>query len=279
MTIAEALAWGIAQLANLEDPRLEAEILLTNNLQLTTANIIAHGTQIIPPNILDNFKHSIARRLAHEPTAYIVGYQPFMGLDIKVDQRVLIPRPETELLVEKIFTLLPNHLIPYSPIIADIGTGSGCIAISLAKSLPNVKVLAIDLSVDALALAKENAITHGVNVSFFEGYLLSPLKEKVDLIVSNPPYIPTADLAGLEPDVKDWEPISALDGGPDGLDYIRRLINESPAHLNPGGKLMFEFGFGQAEAIKTLFAADNRYSQVEIFNDYAGIPRIVKAGI
>lgn len=278
MTIAEALAFGITRLSNLEDPRLETEILLAHALKIKHSTLITDQLRAIEPLRQTLFEQFIARRLKYEPTAYIVGYQPFLGLDFKVDKRVLIPRPETELLVENALSLISHSSLDICHFsVVDVGTGSGCIAITLAKKLPTAKVIAIDLSVNALALAKENAITHGVNVSFLEGDLLSPLKEKVDLIVSNPPYIPTADLAGLDPDVKDWEPVGALDGGNDGLDYIRRLIKDAPAHLNPGGKLLFEFGFGQAELIKAIFTADNRYSQVEIFNDYAGIPRIAKA--
>lgn len=281
MTIAEALAFGITRLSNLEDPRLETEILLAHALKIKRSTLITDQPRAIEPLRQTLFEQFIARRLKHEPTAYIVGYQPFLGLDFKVDKRVLIPRPETELLVEIIISnpKFTNHL-PYSPLtIVDVGTGSGCIAITLAKKIPTARVIAIDLSSGALALAKENAATLNVKLTFLEGDLLAPLKEKADLIVSNPPYIPTADLADLDPDVKDWEPVGALDGGNDGLDYIRRLIKEAPSHLNPGGKLMFEFGFGQAELIKALFTADKRYSQVEIFNDYAGIPRIAKAVI
>lgn len=280
MTIAEALAFGLALLSNLDDSRLETELLLAHALKINRLTLITKQHSNIEPQQQSLFEQFIARRLKHEPTAYIVGYQPFLGLDFKVDKRVLIPRPETELLVEKALSLI-SHLsfvISHSSIV-DVGTGSGCIAITLAKKIPTASVIAIDLSPSALALAKENSATLNVKLTFLEGDLLAPLKEKVDLIVSNPPYIPTADLAGLDPDVKDWEPVGALDGGNDGLDYIRRLIKDAPSHLNPGGKLMFEFGFGQSELIKALFTADKRYSQVEIFNDYAGIPRIAKAGI
>ncbi|MFA6170352.1 MAG: peptide chain release factor N(5)-glutamine methyltransferase [Candidatus Margulisiibacteriota bacterium] len=286
MTIAEALAFGLARLSNLEDPRLETEILLAHALQQPATTLISRSEQVIAPASLASFKYFIERRLTHEPTAYIVGYQPFLGLDFKVDKRVLIPRPETELLVEIAIRGLDGKNVEHREQnverrIVDVGTGSGCIAITLAKNIPGTKITAIERSPSALRLAKENATNLGMieQVTFLEGDLLSPLKEKVDLIVSNPPYIPTADLAGLDPDVKDWEPIGALDGGNDGLDYIRRLIKEAPDHLNSGGMLLFEFGFGQSEAIKVIFTADNRYSQFELFNDYAGIPRIAKAGI
>lgn len=278
MTIAEALAFGITRLSNLEDPRLETEILLAHALKIKHSTLITDQLRAIEPLRQTLFEQFIARRLKYEPTAYIVGYQPFLGLDFKVDKRVLIPRPETELLVENALSLISHSSLDICHFsVVDVGTGSGCIAITLAKKLPTAKVIAIDLSVNALALAKENAITHGVNVSFLEGDLLSPLKEKVDLIVSNPPYIPTADLAGLDPDVKDWEPVGALDGGNDGLDYIRRLIKDAPAHLNPGGKLMFEFGFGQAATIRQLFSINPNYKDIIIINDYAGIPRICSA--
>jgi len=218
----------------------------------------------------------IKRRLKHEPTAYIIGTQPFLGLDIIVNRSVLIPRPETELLTETAISLVRNaEWGTRNCTLADIGTGSGCIAVALAKSLPLAEVYAIDASNEALKVAKKNAERYKVDsrCHFVKGNLLEPLKEPVDLIVANPPYIPSGEIAKLQPEVRDWEPKQALDGGKDGLDYIRKLLKESPKYLKPNGRLVMEFGFGQAAEIEKLAAAG--FEQREIIRDYAGIPRLL----
>jgi release factor glutamine methyltransferase len=226
------------------------------------------------------------RRLKHEPAAYIAGCQPFMSLDFFVNRSVLIPRPETELLVENAIKTIKNiydspHLNVGNQnlLIADIGTGSGCIAVSLAKYLPNVSVIGIDSSPEVIEMSINNAKRHEVDdrCQFIIGNMLEPLKEKVDIVVSNPPYIPSADIETLQSEVKAWEPRHALDGGPDGLDYIKKLIAESPDRLNPKGVLLFEFGFNQVKKIKELIDGSGRYKEIEIINDYSGKPRILKA--
>jgi release factor glutamine methyltransferase len=274
MNLTEAIDWAVDSLTAgcIEDPRFEAEILLTGALGIKKSELILYQSKIIEDKNLKRYQDLVKRRLKHEPTAYIIGTQPFLGLDIIVNRSVLIPRPETELLAEQALKVASSQL-PVA--IADIGTGSGCIAVTLAKRLPLAEVYGIDTSNDALKVAKKNAETHKVEgrCQFVKGNLLEPLKEKVDLIVANPPYIPSGEISKLQPEVRDWEPRQALDGGKDGLDYIRKLLRESPKYLKPNGRLVMEFGFGQAAEIEKLAAAN--FAKSEIINDYAGIPRLL----
>ncbi|MFH1825928.1 MAG: peptide chain release factor N(5)-glutamine methyltransferase [bacterium] len=251
-------------------PRLEEEILLAHVLGVNRAALYARTDQTLTPEQEKLYQSYIDRYKKHEPIAYIVGFQPFYGLDFEVNSSVLIPRPETEKLVEVALDLQPATA-------ADIGTGSGCITVTLAKHLPGTKVFGVDSSEAALKVAERNAAKHQVqdHCQFLLGNLLEPLKEKVDLIISNPPYIPTADIKTLEPNVKDWEPRQALDGGPDGLDYIRQIIQESPKHLKPGGCLVLEFGFGQDAEIKKI--AGQKFQDIKIIKDNSDIERILLA--
>lgn len=249
-------------------PRLEYEILLCHCFGIKRIDLIAHPEKY---NTQDPcFLKLVERRLKGEPVAYITGIQPFCGLDFFVDRNVLIPRPETELLVELALKSAPGSL-------ADVGTGSGAIAVSLARHLPNAKVIGIDSAPEAIKIAERNAEYHKVEDSchFVEGNLLEPLKDKVDLIVSNPPYIPTADIETLQTEVRDFEPRSALDGGEDGLKYIRRIIRESPRRLKSEGLLMLEFGFGQAPAVREL--TKESFRSVSIFRDYSNLERYLVA--
>jgi len=280
MNRAEAIDWATDRLAakQIEDARLEAEILLVHALGIKKSDLILNQSLNLDSHNFEPFKAWVERRLKHEPTAYITGIQPFMSLDFFVDRSVLIPRPETELLVETVLRITGRE----SQItIADIGTGCGCIAVSLAKHLPNIAVIGIDSSAKAIEVAKKNAEKHKVSgrCNFIAGNMFEALKEKVNFIVTNPPYVPSNDIKALQPEVKDWEPRQALDGGKDGLDLIRKLINEAPKHLLPGGQLCFEFGFGQAEAVKTLVEENKSYRETEIVKDYAKIPRVLKTRI
>ncbi len=252
----------ISQALNLHHPRLEAEILLAHILNLKKIQLYSQPERILSKEELDKFKTLLKRREKHEPIAYIVGYQPFMGLDFIVTPDVLIPRPETELLVETAIKLITDYGLQITSL-ADLGTGSGCIAISLAKKLPNIKIIATDSSKKAIEIAKQNAKKHNVeNQIEFHVVAKFTLPFPVDLIISNPPYIPTADIEKLDPDVKDFEQKQALDGGKDGLDFIRELIQLSPKHL------VFEFGINQGLAIRKL------NPNIEIIKDYSGIERI-----
>lgn len=259
---------------SIESFHLEAEILLAHVLGLKRIDLFSQTDRIVSEEELHRYKSFIQRRLKHEPTAYLTGYQPFLGLDILVDQNVLIPRPETEQMVELAIDLIARFTTHDSQFtVADIGTGSGCIAVALAKHLPTVKVIGIDISAKAIAIAKKNADKQGVTnrCQFVVGNMLEPLKEPVDLIIANPPYIPTNDLAGLEPEVKDYEPRQALDGGADGLDYIRELIKHSPSHLKEPGQLLLEFGFNQAEEIMQI--AREKFETNKIVKDFSGQDR------
>ena len=280
MNLTEAIDWATDQLCakEIEDARLEAELLLVYSLGIKKSELILYQSKIIEDQNLKRYQELIKRRLKHEPTAYIIGTQPFLGLDILVNRSVLIPRPETELLTETAIKAMQNYPLPSTPYslkIADVGTGSGCIAVTLAKRLPLAEVYGIDTSNDALKVAKKNAETHKVEgrCKFIKGNLLEPLKEPVDLIVANPPYIPSGEISKLQPEVRDWEPRQALDGGKDGLDYIRKLLKESPKYLKANGRVVMEFGFGQAAEIVKLASVDSQ--NIEIIKDYAGIERII----
>jgi release factor glutamine methyltransferase len=271
MNLGAALDWAADQLAakQIADPRLEAELLLTHALNIRRSELILNQSLTMEKAGLERFQQLLTRRLKHEPTAYIIGNQPFHGLEIMVNRHVLIPRPETEQLVE-IVLRSTNHDSRFT--IADIGTGSGCLAVCLAKALPNAVVYGTDTSGDALKVAKKNAENNGVanRCHWLNGHLLEPIKEKIDLVVSNPPYIPSAEIAKLQPEVRDWEPRGALDGGPDGLKYIRELIKAAPA------RLFLEFGFGQAAKIAEL--AKEVFPRFEIRRDHAGLERYLLCG-
>jgi len=284
MNLTEAIDWAVDRLnaSSIEEARFEAELLLTGALGLKKSELILYQSKIIEDKSFKCYQELVKRRLKHEPTAYILGSQPFLGLDIIVNRSVLIPRPETELLAETAIKIIRSHPLPPTPYpltIADIGTGSGCIAVYLAKQFPAAQIIGIDSSAAAITVAKQNAKRLGVadRCQFVVGNLLDPLKNKVDLIVANPPYIPTKDIAGLQPEVRDWEPRKALDGGGDGLDYIRKLLEQAARHLTaePSGSLLIEFGFGQAEKINEL--AKKQFASVTIKKDLAGIDRFLFA--
>jgi release factor glutamine methyltransferase len=264
---------------NIEWPHLEAEILLAHALDIKRIQLYTNHERTVSQGELSRFKALILRRSKHEPIAYITNNQPFMSLDFFVDPAVLIPRPETEKLVE--IAIEEAKQKDPSLLITDIGTGSGCIAVSLAKFLPETKVIAIDSAEKAIKIAQKNAEFHRVadRCQFALGNLFEPLKEKVDLIVSNPPYIPSADIKTLETDVKDFEPVAALDGGKDGLDYIKQIIDQSPDHLNPQGMLLVEIGFDQGSHVKNMAQENKRYTNIEIKKDLNGNDRVLKAQI
>ncbi|MFM8458630.1 MAG: peptide chain release factor N(5)-glutamine methyltransferase, partial [Chthoniobacterales bacterium] len=210
------------------------------------------------------------RRGAREPLQHILGTAEFHGRTFACDKRALIPRPETEQLVEIALEIVKGKA---SPQILDIGTGSGVIAITIALELTAAEVHAIDLSTDALALAATNAERHELTerLTFHQADLIPPGESKFDLIVANLPYIPADEIASLSPEVRH-DPLAALDGGPDGLDLIRRLIDAAPDRLAPGGALLLELGAGQADAVNTLLA-DRKFRDISVRSDYQNIPR------
>jgi release factor glutamine methyltransferase len=252
----------------IEDASLEGEILLRFVVGMDRAALFASLDTELTPAQSAQLTALVERRLHGEPSAYITGHKEFYGLDFRVDRRVLIPRPETEILMEKALDFCRQIKCKT---IADIGTGSGCIAISLAKNLMGMTVYAVDYSQDALDSARANAQTHGVlpRIQFLQGNLLEPLHEPVDVITANLPYVKQEEVnTGFEPQL-------ALDGGADGLDKIKQLIAQVPGKLKPGGLLLLEVGIGQAEAVETNLHKVVPTGVTGITNDLAGIGRVV----
>jgi release factor glutamine methyltransferase len=265
----------------------DAETLLLHALrasepEINLAWLIAHQGEKLEPDVAAAFRDSVKRRRAGEPIQYIIGETEFYGLKFRVNRDVLIPRPETELLVEKAIpvaeTLRRDGLV-LEPRIVDVGTGSGAIAVALAHALPSAQITATEISPAALAVAKANAAGNGVanRVRFLEGDLLQPVAGEVfDFVVSNPPYVPERDRATLDAEVRGYEPAQALFAGDDGLAVYRRLIPEAFAVLKAGGLLLLEIGFGQPEAIQALLNKEG-FTWVEFSDDLRGIPRVVMA--
>jgi len=268
---------------DISNPRLDVEVLLAHALGTDRTGLYTRLHVPLSLEQQETFRVLFQRRMQREPLQYITGVREFWSLEFKVDLRVLIPRPETEVVVETALRLLSQSAIrnPQSAIL-DIGTGSGCIAIVLAKELPQAEVWATDVSADALAVAGENARHHGVaeRIRFLQGDLFSPLAGKedgFDLIVANPPYIARPELAALQPEVRDWEPLAALDGGPDGLDFYRRLLHEGPTYLRTGGWLVMEIGHGQGTAVLRLARERRDLADCRCVSDYAAGERVVIA--
>ena len=269
MTIRTALAQGAELLARegVAEPRLTAEVLLGHAVHCDRAYFYAHPEQELRQVEWLHYGRYLDERMKGKPTQYITRRQEFYGREFRLTKDVLIPRPETELLIETIVNLRPGP-----GVIVDIGTGSGAIAVTLALEL-NRKVIATDLSFEALGVAKDNAIRLCAAVEFLQADLLQPFApESVDILVSNPPYVPANDRASLQREVRDWEPAGALYGGPSGICVYERLIPDAIRVLRPGGILAFEFGFGQADPIRELVAG---WRNVQIFSDLAGIPRVM----
>lgn len=272
-TILKVLEWTKGYLAGkgVGNARLEAEWMLCEILGLDRVGLYVNFDKPLTTAELAHFRGMVARRARREPLQYILGNQEFMGLDFEVAPAVLIPRHDTEVLVEEAVRQGGN-----ARKVLDIGVGSGCIAVALAWLLADAEVFGVEQSPEALAVARRNAEKHGVTVTLREGSLFEPLTgERFDLIVSNPPYIPTADLAGLQPEVRDFEPREALDGGPDGLDFYRLIIPAAPGYLNPGGWLLFEVGIDQAEQVRGLFGETGRFGEPFTAKDPGGIERVV----
>ena len=270
--------------AGIEDAGLEAEVLLRHALNTDRAHLFQRMDAPLSEDVMNNLYRLVQRRLSHEPVAYITGHREFYGLELHVNRDVLIPRPETETLVEAVIEFVRAWRRPdegleadFQPLIADVGTGSGAIAVSLAVNLPDARIRAIDLSAGALAVARANARLHEVEdrIEFLAGNLLQPLTELVDLIAANLPYVKADDWLALPPEIREHEPRAALDGGADGLDLIRPLLEEAPRHLLPGGAIFLEFGAGQQNALLELAGVHFRSTIVR--PDLAGRPRVLVA--
>ena len=271
-TVQKVLTWtkGYLDEKGVENARLETEWLLCAVTGLDRVGLYINYEKPLTDAELAAYRAMVARRAKREPLQYILGSQEFCGLDFEVTPAVLIPRHDTEVLVEEAVKRAPG-----AKSLLDIGVGSGCIAVALAKALPLAEIYGVETSPAALALAQRNAERHSARITFFEGSLFEPFKEqRFDLIVSNPPYIPTADLETVQPEVRDFEPIAALDGGKDGLDFYRAIVPEAVDHLTPGGLLLVEVGIGQAEPVSELFCRAG-FKGLFSSKDPAGVERVV----
>lgn len=252
------------------DAPIDAEVLARHVLGWDRATLLVRGREAPPAGFAERFDGLIDRRSMHEPVAQIVGHREFWGLEFEVSRDVLVPRPETELIVEVALEIADRD----RPLdILDVGTGTGCLAIALAVEMPSARITATDISPAALAVARHNADRHGVTdrIRLLRSNLLDDVEGSFDLIVSNPPYVPEGDV--LPRDVAEYEPHQALFAGPDGLDALRRLIARAPGLLVPGASLIVEFGFGQAAAVRTLATADG-WRVVEVRKDLQGVERV-----
>lgn len=276
-TIGSILKWTEQYFGTrgIDSPRLDAEVLLSHVLGKERIYLYVHFDEPLEAPELAAYREYIKQRVARQPVAYIIGRREFMGLSFRVTPAVLVPQPDTEILVQ---AALDRLAAKPAARIADIGTGSGAIVLSLLYYRKELQASAVDISADALAVAAENAASLGVaeRVTFCEGDLLAPLAgQQFAAIVSNPPYIPTADIAGLAPEVRTAEPMGALDGGADGLVFYRRLVADAPALLASDGFLAMEVGIHEAAPVAALAQASGAFARTEVLKDLAGIERVV----
>lgn len=264
--------------SSVPEERRTAGVLLGFVLGVDRTYLLTRSDAGVAQDRFDDYMAMVARRAAGEPLQYITGHQEFYGLDFIVTPAVLIPRPETEFLVETAIKIIREAGLE-SPLVADVGTGSGCIAVTLAIEIPHARLIAIDLSADALAVARRNAEHHRVadRIDFIEGDFLDPLAragaaESLDLIASNPPYVGASDADLIQREVREWEPHAALFGGPDGLDYYRRLLAEGPRYLKPGGSIVCEIGYGQSDRVRAMIDP-GEFDLLFAVDDLQGIPR------
>ncbi|MEW6661847.1 MAG: peptide chain release factor N(5)-glutamine methyltransferase [Bacillota bacterium] len=284
LPVAEVLAWGEKELdrAGVSAARLEAEVLLAFTCGWSRSALLARLRDSLEPGLREEFSRLVARRSSGYPLQYITGRQEFMSLDFLVAPGALIPRGDTEVLVEEVLDFARGWSGPLS--IVDVGTGTGAIAVSLARYLPaSAQVFASDVSKDALVMARENARRLGVKVTFVEGDLLHPfltagedagLPTEVAAIASNPPYIPSGEFAHLPRELA-YEPVLALDGGPDGMEVYRRLIPQAAQMLPAGGLLALEIGWNQASEVIHLLGAAGGFNRIKVRQDLAGRDRVV----
>jgi release factor glutamine methyltransferase len=284
VTLADAINNAAVTLstAGITNARLDAEVLLAHIIRKDRVWLITHRDDALDEKGRLDFDEALRRRTKREPLQYLIGNQEFWGLEFKVTPDVLIPRPETELVIEAALAIVQDRNQQVR--IIDLCTGSGCIAVSLAKELTSAHVIATDASESALAVARENARYHGVanRIRYLEGDLFDPLKEldirgRVDIMVSNPPYVRAGDLPALQPEVKDYEPLMALIAGPEGTEMAKRIIRTAPEYLKKNGALIMEMGLGQAEALTRMAEATGAYNKPGILKDLAGIERVIVA--
>jgi release factor glutamine methyltransferase len=282
-SVREALRNGIRTLESAETPSapLAAELLLMHVLSKDRAWLYAHSEEVLSPAQLAKYSERLALRAAGSPTQYLTGKQEFWGLDFEVTRDVLIPRPETEHVIEVALARIGEARRATDLKIADIGTGSGCIAVALAHELPRAQIYATDISRAALEVARRNAARHGVadRVHFFQSNLLAGVTEPVefDLIVSNPPYVAERDAESLPRDVREHEPRIALFAGEAGLDVYAPLIAQAESRLRQGGILVLELGFGMFEPVSDMLDSAHGWTRLSATVDLAGIPRVLSA--
>lgn len=280
MTIAGVLHQAVSVLgeAGSPTPRLDAEVLLAACLQIDRLYFFTHADQEVTAEVAEVYFGWIQRRIKGEPVSYIVGVKEFWSLPFRVTPDVLIPRPETEVLVEEVLALMPQQLATGWRVL-EIGTGSGAIAVALAAERKDVQVTATDVSGAALTVARDNAERNGVKerITFLQGDLFVPVTGQFDLIVSNPPYIARRDFDRLPPGIRDYEPAGALLAGLEGTEVHWDLIDGSASFLSSGGWLLMEMGNGQGEMIRQLFKGHGGYEEVGTRCDYGGMERVIKA--
>ncbi len=283
-TILKLLKWATAYFEShhIEQPRAASEILLAHTLSVGRVDLYTQYDRPLELKELGVFKEFIQRRIQKEPVAYIVGQKGFWSLDLEVTPDVLIPRPETEVLVETALSIVPPEPLPKPLSILDLGTGSGAIVLALASERAGHRFYGVDCSNKALAVAQNNARRHGVEgaITFLQGNWFEAVEDRrrhFDLIVSNPPYIPNPDFEMLPLEISQYEPRQALDGGPDGLNAIRHIVEQAPAYMTPGGWLLFEIGYNQRASVERLMRASGAYTDFFVIKDYSGFDRVVRA--
>ena len=265
---------------NIPSSRLDAELLLGYVLKKSRLQLYLNFDMPVFQETLSVFRELIKRRAGHTPLSYLTNQKEFMSLAFYVDSRVLIPRPETEILVETVLKQQSGKRR-----LIDIGTGSGSIAVSLATNLPDWEIVATDLTADVLEVARKNAVIHGCTerITFLQGNLFAPVKtlenRSFDWIASNPPYISSKDFPTLPTDIRDHEPKTALIAGCDGLNIIRQIITGAPQFLNPDGRLILEIGNNQSEQVRNLIQSNPAYNDCQVIADYSGLERIIVASL
>lgn len=283
-TILKTLSWttDYFKRRTVENPRIDAEVLLAHTLGCDRIDLYVRHDQPLNSDELAEFKRLIKRRAGLEPVAYITGVKEFWSLPLQVTPAVLIPRPDTEILVEAAIDYLAALDDKQAARVLELGVGSGAITIAIAHEMGAGRYWATDLSWPAVCVARNNAIRNGVAeiIHFWLGDWFSPLSPVVgrfDLIVANPPYVPSADIERLTHDIKDFEPIAALDGGKDGMDHIRGILAQAHRHLRPGGAVMLEIGFDQRAAADQAARQCDGYSSIRFLKDYSGHDRVMIA--
>lgn len=272
MTYREAVEFGTKCLtdAGVPDAALDAWYLLQMVCKIERSYYYVHGEEDITQDAQKEYEIAVQKRAEHIPLQYIIGEQEFMGLRFKVNSNVLIPRQDTETLVEQVLKIVKPGMK-----VLDLCTGSGCVLISVLKNAPELTGMGSDISKTALLVAKENAKLHEVDAEWVRSDLFDNITETFDVIMANPPYIPTGEILSLMPEVRDFEPENALDGGADGLDFYRKIAGQVKDYLNPGGYVYMEIGYDQGEAVSELMR-NARFTEVEVIKDLARNDRVVK---